>query len=291
MKKAYLYAATSILLWSTMPTISKILLNKLNSFQVLCVSSLFAALFLLIANLVTGNIKRLKEYKAKDYLISVLIGLPGMFFYYVFFYTGTSLMPASQAFIINYLWPMMSVVFACIILKEKMTKRKLLAIVISFIGVAVVAGTDMAALNMKTVVGALFCVAGAVSYGIFSALNQKYKYEKRVSMMIFLFVTFILTLIINAATGKVPDLSGFELLGIGWNGVFSIGIATTSWQLALECGETAKISNLAYMTPFVSLIWTSIFLDEKITLFSVLGLVIIIFGIFVQMKDKKSNLK
>ena len=48
--------------------------------------------------------------------------------YYVFYYTGTSNMPASQAFIVNYLWPIMSVVFACIILKEKMTVPKIFAL-------------------------------------------------------------------------------------------------------------------------------------------------------------------
>ncbi len=288
MKRSYLFAATSIILWSTMPTISKLLLGKLDSFQVLCISALFASLFLLAVNIVTGNIKKLKDYRAKDYITIVLIGLPGMFLYYVFFYTGTSMMLASQAFIVNYLWPIMSVVFACIILKERMTLRKLIAIGMSFLGVIIVTGADIANFNMRTLAGALFCVAGAVSYGIFTALNQKYKYDKRLSMMMVLFVTFILTGIINTASGKPMELGIFEIMGLGWNGMFSIGVATTSWQIALEGGNTAKISNLAYITPFLSLIWTSIFLNEPITVWSVAGLAVIVAGIFVQLKDKKA---
>ncbi len=287
MKKSYLFAATSIILWSTMPTISKILLGKLDSFQVLCASALFASLFLLVVNIVTGNIKRLKEHSVKDYVTMVLIGLPGMFLYYVFFYTGTSMMLASQAFIVNYLWPIMSVVFACILLKEKMTFRKLIAIGMSFLGVVIVTGADIANFNAKTLMGALFCVAGAVSYGIFTALNQKYKYDKRLSMMMVLFVTFILTGIINIVSKKPIELGAFEIIGLGWNGMFSIGVATTSWQIALEDGNTAKISNLAYITPFLSLIWTSVFLHEPISVWSVGGLAVIVAGIFVQLKDKK----
>lgn len=286
MKKQYLFAATSILLWSTMPTVSKLLLGKLDSFQVLCISALFASLFLLIVNIVTGNIRRLKAYRVKDWIITALIGLPGMFLYYVFLYTGTSLMPASQAFIVNYLWPIMSVVFACIIVKEKMTARKLIAIGISFLGVVVVTGADLAHFNVNALIGAGCCALGAVSYGIFTALNQKFGYEKRISMMIMLFTSFVLTSIINI--GKPMELSLFETLGMAWNGVFSIGIATTSWQIALESRNTAKISNLAYVTPFLSLIWTSVFLKEEITVFSVVGLAIIVLGIFVQLKDKKS---
>ena len=63
------------------------------------------------------------------------IGIPGTFFYYIFFYTGTDMMPASQAFIINYLWPVMSVLFACIILKEKLTFNSILGLVIIILGI------------------------------------------------------------------------------------------------------------------------------------------------------------
>ena len=43
------------------------------------------------------------------------------------------------------------------------------------------------------------------------------------------------------------------------------------------------IANLAYLTPFVSLILTHFVLGEKITVFSVLGLVLIVTGIIIQM--------
>ena len=47
--------------------------------------------------------------------------------------------------------------------------------------------------------------------------------------------------------------------------------------------NTAVIANLAYLTPFVSLILTHFVLGEKITVFSVLGLVLIVTGIIIQM--------
>ena len=266
---------------------SKLLLGSLNSIQVLSASALFAAIFLLIVNIATGNIKKLKSYKLKDYLIITLIGLPGTFLYYVFYYTGTSKMLASQAFIINYLWPIMSVVFACIILKEKVTARKCIAIAMSFFGVVVVTGGDLARFNGDMLVGASFCILGAISYGLFTALNQKVHYDKRLSMMLFYVTTFILTSIINVATGNTFTLSLVQTLGLAWNGMFSMGIANTAWALALESGKTAKISNLAYITPFLSLIWTSLFLKEEISVYSVLGLAVIVLGILIQLREKK----
>ena len=63
--------------------ISKILLGSYTSFQMLGASLFFAFLFLLVINIATGNIKKLKDYKPKDYPILVLIGLPGMFYFSV----------------------------------------------------------------------------------------------------------------------------------------------------------------------------------------------------------------
>ena len=289
MKKPYFLAAVSIFFWSTVATVTKLLLGSMDSLQVLCISALFAGLFWLVINIVTGNIKKLKAYQAKDFLKTLLIGLPGTFFYYLLFYTGTDLMLASQAFIINYLWPIMSVVFACIILKEKMTLRKGIAIGMSFLGVIIVTGGDLAHFGGTTLLGAGCCVAAAVSYGLFTALNQKSGYDKRISMMIFYFVTFVLTLVINLATGNMPVLTGVQVLGMAYNGIFTMAIASTAWAIALESGKTAKISNLAYITPFLSLVWTAIFLKEQISIFSVAGLAVIVLGIFIQLKDKKEK--
>ena len=121
MKKTYMLAGTAILMWSTMATVSKLLLTSLSNFQVLCISSLLAGVSMLAMNAFSGKLALLKTYRLKDYLIMTGTGLLGIFLYYSFYYLGMSRMPASQAFIINYLWPIMSVVFAAILLKEKLT--------------------------------------------------------------------------------------------------------------------------------------------------------------------------
>jgi len=289
MKKAYILAGITIVLWSTMATVSKLLLNTLDSFTVLCVSSLFAALFLLVYNVITGNIKTLKSYSLKDIIKIIAIGLPGTFFYYIFYYTGAKSMPASQAFIINYLWPIMSVVFACIILKEKMTVKKAVAIAVSFVGVIIVTGGDLLKLDTKVIVGAVLCMLGAVAYGLFTALTKKANYDKSLSIMMSFFATFVLTLIMNIVKGSSFAFSGFQIAGFLWNGLTTMAIATTLWAIALSLGNTAKISNLAYITPFLSLVWTSVFLKEKINPLSVLGLCVIVLGIFIQLKETKNK--
>ncbi len=289
MKKTYLYAATAILFWSSIATVSKLLLGTLNSYQVLMFSALFAAVALFFVNLVTGRLKALKSYKPKDFLITILICSPGTFFYYVFLYSGTAKMAASQAFIINYLWPIMSVVFACIILKEKVTVRKIIAFALSFLGVLTVAGGELLNFNSQSLIGIVLCILAAVSYGSFTALNRKWNYDYNLSMMLSFFVSFLLTLIINAFGSVIPTVTLPQILGFAWNGFFVMAVATVTWALALKEGGTTKVSNLAYVTPFLSLVWTSLFLKEPIKPLSVLGLIIIVVSIFIQLKDKTQS--
>lgn len=290
MKKTYLTALSAIFFWSTVAVTTKLLLGNHSNFQVLWISVLLAGVFLLVINAVTGKLKILKTYKPKDYVISALIGLPGTFFYYMFYYAGAERMLASQAFIVNYLWPIMSVLFACLILKEKMTARKAVAIFMSFVGVVVVTGGELVNFNANVLSGAVFCMLGAVSYGLFTALNQKFRYDTPISMMISYFTAFAITTVINAVEGGLFLPTVTQLLGYVWNGVFTMAIANTLWVIALSTSEnTAKISNLAYVTPFASLIWTRLVLKEPLNAYFIIGLVIIILGIFIQLKEKKNK--
>ena len=292
MRKEYIYAIISVLLWSTTATVSKLLLGSLDSMQILLLSSLFSFLFLLIINCFNGSIKEIKKYKPKDYLIIFALGVIGIFLYDLFFYLGINAMQASQAFIINYLWPIMTVLFACIILKEKFTIRKIIAIIISFIGVIIVSSNgNLLSIEKSSLMGTIYCLLAALLYGLFSALNKKQNYNKYTSMMLFYFNSTIISLIYVIATKRffVPELS--QTLGLLWIGIFTSAVAYTSWALALAKGDTARISNIAYLTPFISLVWTGIVLKEKISFYSVLGLVIIVLGIFIQMKNKVAETK
>lgn len=291
MKKQYLYAGISILLWSTTATVTKLLLGSLNSMHILLFGSFFASIYLFLVNAVKGNLKNLKYYKMKDYLQIAGIGLLGTFLYNLFFYLGINKMQASQAFIINYLWPIMTVIFACIILKEKVTFRKIVAIVLSFVGVIIVTGNgDLLNIGKDTVLGALYCILAAISYGLFSVLNKQKSYNNYLSMMLFYIFSFMISLlyILFSKTWLIPK--GNQLIGLLWIGMFTSATAFTSWAIALEKGETAKISNLAYITPFLSLIWTGLILKEKISIYAIVGLVVIVLGILIQLKDKNNKI-
>lgn len=286
MKKQYVYAAISIALWSTTATITKLLLGSMDSFQVLAASSGIAFAFLLLINLVKGKLQLFRTYARKDLAIMFGMGLLGIFLYHLLWYIGIDCMMASQAMIINYLWPMMVVLSACVVLKEKLTGRKLMAILISFAGVAVVTSNgQLGGFTDNTLTGAVLCVFAAMSYGLFVTLDKFLRYDKLFAMMMYYFASFVVSAAFVYATGGNLAMDLPQTLGMLWIGLFTCAIAFVTWALAMKDGNTVKISNLAYITPFLSLIWTFFLLGEPVSVYSLLGLGLIIAGIFVQMKN------
>lgn len=58
------------------------------------------------------------------------------------------------------------------------------------------------------------------------------------------------------------------------------------WNMAIVKGETSKISNLAYICPFLSLLFSAVVLKEDISVYAIIGLLMIVEGIFLQLKRR-----
>ena len=81
MKKSYIYASITVVIWATLAPVVKLLLNDIPSFEALAISSAFAFVFLLIVNIFSGSIKLMKTYRVTDYLIMAGLGFVGLFMY------------------------------------------------------------------------------------------------------------------------------------------------------------------------------------------------------------------
>ena len=287
MKKSYFYAFVSVFFWSTTTSVSKLLLHSISTMQVMAVSSVFAALFLLLVNVKKGNLQQLKDYKVRDYLVLAGVGFVGMFLYRMLLFFGVARMLASQAMIVNYLWPIMAVLAGCVILKEKLTVRKGIAVLMSFLGVVIVTtGGNLSGLSGTDLTGTVCVAVAAVFYGLFVAINKGLHYDSFVSMMLYNTVAAVCAIVGTLLSGETLLLTLPQNLGLVWVGVCNTAIGFVAWDLAMKTGDTAKVANIAYITPFVSLVVAYFLLGEPITLWSVGGLMVIVAGILLQLKDK-----
>jgi drug/metabolite transporter (DMT)-like permease len=250
-------------------------------------SFIFSILGLLTIIIAQGKSGLLKEYKARDFVRMAYMGTLGCYLYNIFLFGAISHAPAQEAFIVNYLWPIMVVIFAILILKEKLTYKKLLGLILSFIGVYFVATKGrLLHFTFSNAKGDILAILGAVSYGLFSVLGKKHKYETLTSMLLYYCFGFILVLITVFAFSSVPEVSLTQLAGLAWLGIMTNALAYVFWFKSLEYGDTARMANIIFLTPFLSLVFIFFLVGEPILTSSIMGLVLIVSGIVIQESGK-----
>lgn len=295
MKKAYSFAALTVILWSTLATISKILLNNLNVMFVLAATSVIATVAIFVYNLFRGNLKQFHTCSVRQILSMCLLGFIGFFLYNWFYLLGIAMIPSQQAMVINYLWPALIIVFSVLLYKESITWRKALAIIASLIGVTIVAvNGNFHALTGGNLKGVCYCLIAAVCYAFYASLNKKQTYPKELSMLIVFAITAVIAVlccIYNRSIVQIVNLSRNMWIGILYSGIFINAIGYTSWMLAMEYGDTAIISNMAYSVPFLSMVFARIVLKEEISIYSIAGIIMIIGGIGIQIRESKKDTK
>jgi len=286
--KAYFLAIIAVLFWSTVASAFKISLQYLDYFQLLFFSSLVSTLILFLIILSQNKISEICKTNSKDLLKSALMGFLNPFLYYVVLLKAYSLLKAQEAGTLNYVWPVVIVLLSVPLLKQKISVKSLLAILISFAG-AVIIGTNgrIFTLEFSNLEGVLLALGSSVIWSLFWIFNLKDRRETLNKLFLnFVFGMIYITLAcIIFSEISLPNLK--SILGSTYIGLFEMGITYIIWLRALQLSTTtAKISNLIFLSPFISLIIIYFTVGEKIMLSTILGLSLIIGGIVIQKYSK-----
>lgn len=283
MKKQHLYGMIAILIWSTAAPTAKALLSGLPNYEAIAIPCLFAAAFMLTANTLNGKIRLLRRCAVRELAVMAGLGVLGPFLNAAFYYEGLTRLSSQEACVMNYLWPIMLVLFSVLLLGEQMTGAKAAAMLCSFAGVAVMSSGGAAQSGGGRLTGIVCCILGAVCYGLFSVLNKKADLDQTVTMMVLWPTTAACALLAGALTETWVPIRGMQWLGLAWLGIASNAVAYLLWAWALSGErETAFIANLAYLTPFLSVVISAIFLREGLQLRALAALVLIVGGILLQ---------
>jgi drug/metabolite transporter (DMT)-like permease len=282
--KAFGLALISIAFWSTMGTAFKLTLNYLNPGMLLLIATFTAFLFLGTVVVIKGKIFTLKQLTLKQALNSAMMGLFNPFLYYLVLFEAYNRIPAQEGVALNYIWPVILVIFSIIFLKQHITLLSVLAIIISFFGTVVIAmHGDFTDFRFSNTTGVILAIGSAFFWASFWIINMKDPREAIVKMFInFAFgAVYILCWNIYNNNISIPSIHG--LAGAVYIGVFEMGLTFVLWLTALKLStHTARVSNLVFISPFISLILVSFFVGERILPSTVIGLAIIVSGIVIQ---------
>jgi drug/metabolite transporter (DMT)-like permease len=282
--KAYGFALLSVAFWSTMGTAFKLTLQFVSPGMLLLLASFTALLFLGIVAALRGQLKELRNIRPKEMLNSALMGLFNPFLYYLVLFEAYNRIPAQEGVALNYIWPVMLVIFSILFLKQKITLLSFTAILLSFFGTAIIAmHGDFSHLNFSDPVGVMLAVGSALFWASFWILNLKDPREAVLKMfMNFAFGSaYILIWMLLKNELIFPPAAG--LAGALYIGIFEMGLTFVLWLTALKLStQTVSVSNLVFISPFVSLLLVSLFVGETILPSTFIGLGVIVSGILLQ---------
>jgi len=283
-KQAYIYAATAVVIWSTVASAFKLTLRYVTPLQLLFYTSAISTLALLIVLFIQGKIRLLKGFSKKDYLKSLIFGFLNPFLYYMVLFKAYFLLPAQEAQPLNYTWPIMLTLLSIPLLRQRIKPVSILAILMSFTGVLIITTHgDIFGLKFSNPAAALLALTSALIWALFWLFNLRDRRDETAKLFLnFLFgFTFIMLATLFFSKPFLPNINVF--LGLTYVGLFEMGITFIIWLKALNLSETtAQVSNLIYLSPFISLIIIHFTVGENILPSTVFGLILIVSGILLQ---------
>ena len=241
---------------------------------------------LTIIILLKKDISLKAQFTGPNILKSSIMGFFNPFLYYIVLLKGYSLLEAQVAGILNYTWPIVLVLLSIPFLKQKIPIYSLLALIISFVGIIII-GTEGNPMGMKInePLGVFLTILSSVFWGIYWILNlkdKKRKSEEKIFMNLLIGTIYIaIYLWFTGVNIEIPPWQ--VIIGSVYIGLFELSITFIIWLNALKLSSnTAKVSNLVYLSPFIALFWIRLTVGEEIHLSSLFGLVFLVGGILFQ---------
>ena len=283
-RRAVMFALIAVLLWSTVATAFKLSLTYLSPVELLLYSTIFSTLILGVILYQQGNFKLISQCSRQEYLLSILLGFLSPFLYYLILFKAYDLLPAQQAQPINYTWAITLSLLSVPLLKHKIGWQQWLALIISYIGVIVISTEGKPFdLEFTNPFGVFLALLSTVVWSLYWIYNTRDHRDPVVGLFLnFLFsLPFILIYYFLTEDVRVVPVEG--ILGAAYVGLFEMGICFVLWLMAMKLTDnTARISNLIFLSPFLSLVFIHFILGEHIVTGTFIGLVLIVFGLLIQ---------
>lgn len=225
---------------------------------------LLTGLSLLIGGLIALPLSGFKLARWKVPLSTLVLGVYGLFGFHFLLFVALRHAPPVQANLVNYLWPLLIVVLAPVMLPGLTLHWKhVAAALIGFAGAATVilgnadtGSSDAAAWSWGYVAAA----ASALVWATYSLMTRRVAAFPTAAIGGFAWVSGLLSLLCHALMEPAVVLTARDWWLVGLMGLGPMGAAFFLWDKALKTGDARHIGILSYLTPLLStamLLWLS----------------------------------
>ena len=275
-----LFPILFILLWASAFVTSKAIVEDSSPFAALSLRFGFVSFGFFIFCIITSN-KIILPIKV--FLKASLIGIcfHGLYLGGVFYAIDKNLSVGITAIIVS-LQPILTALFAGPLLKEVVTWKQWIGIVLGFFGTLMVIGFDIGSsipliALMASIVGLIAITSGTLlqrKIGIDIPLATSNFYQAFSAFIFLIIVTYVFE-------NPFINFSSDFILSMSWQIIFVSFGAFTILQYLINTGTASRTSTLFFLVPPVSVIMAWAFLNEQMTIIDIVGLVIATIGVYI----------
>ncbi|MEK7382519.1 MAG: EamA family transporter, partial [Elusimicrobiota bacterium] len=213
---------------------------------------------------------------------TVLLGVYGLFAYHFCLFMALRLAPPVETSLLNYLWPLLMVALAPVLLPECALKpRHLAGVLLGFGGVILLVAGETSGPLSGHAAGYGLAVAAAFIWASYSLLTKRFGGSGTAGVSACCLISGALSLACHAAFEPryafvAADAASLLALGLG-----PLGVSFYLWDRAVKEGDPRAIATLAYLTPLLSTAWLTLFGGGRLTLASAAAAALIVGGAVV----------
>jgi drug/metabolite transporter (DMT)-like permease len=282
--KAYVCASLAVLFWSTMATAFKIALSHVGFTELLLYASAFSTVVLALILALRRDLGLVLSYSRRQYAKSLGLGLLNPFLYYLVLFKAYDLLPAQMAQPLNYTWALALALLSIPLLGQRIGRREIVGGVLGYAGVWVISTRgDVLSIRLSEPLGVALALGSAFVWAFYWIGNTRDERDPVAGLFLSFLMSLPLVLIAHLAISgwRAPTAAG--ILWTAYVGVVEMGVTFVLWLTALRLSEnTAKVGNLIFVAPFLSLVFIRFVLGEMIVPATYVGLALIVVGVLYQ---------
>ncbi|MBZ5750345.1 DMT family transporter [Metabacillus rhizolycopersici] len=282
----YLILASSI--WGAMYVVVKIVVEVIPPLELVWIRYLVAILALLVIGFITRQKWRIEK---RYFLIIIAIGIIGNTISIVAQEVGTMLSSAQMGAMITSSTPAFMVIFARLILKERLTLKKGLSVCLATIGVFLIVGVGN--LDLSSKLGGISLLIAALTWALMSVLVKRLPSDYS---QIVVTTYSSLVAVIMLTPFVLPRLHAINISEMThptiWGGLLYLGIVSTAggfllWNRGLQMLNASSGGIFFFFQPVVGTVLGWLILGESIGVMFWIGSVLILIGVLFVIIEKK----
>ncbi len=183
-----------------------------------------------------------------------LLGVGGIFGYHFLFFTALRNAPVVEAGLINYLWPVLIILFSSLLPGERLRFHHVLGGLLGFAGAwLIVSKGGTVSFQAEYIFGYVIAVLAAFAWSSYSVLSRRYSSVPSDVITWFCLVGAVLSLACHLFLEKTlwPQNTGEWLCVLGL-GLGPVGAAFYVWDYGVKHGDIQVLGASSYLAPLLS---------------------------------------